>query len=72
MIMKTKINQIVTIVGFFTTTIAATLFVSWGMSIVVFCSTQAKNNNGNIIEQQIQVQIKERLPSSFKLLIPKI
>jgi hypothetical protein len=69
--MKTNINQMCTIVGFFSTTICATVAISWGMTNLIFEPEQclSKLDNGVLTKS---VEIRTDLKKTLKFLIPKI
>jgi len=69
--MKTNINQIFTIVGFFTTTIALTVAISLGMTNLIIEPAHNKNfNEKKIMIKQVKKKIDLR--HSLKLLVPRV
>jgi hypothetical protein len=68
--MKTNINQMCTIVGFFSTTICATIAISWGMINLIFEPEQCLSKFDNKVLTKT-VEIKTDLQKTFKFLIPK-
>jgi hypothetical protein len=69
--MKTNINQMCTIVGFFSSTIFATIALSWGMTNLIFEPEEclSKLDDGVLTKS---VEVKTDLKKNLKFLIPKI
>jgi len=71
--MKTQLNQIFTIVGFFSLSIGTTLAISWGMTNLLYHNEQAEMKpKHSIIIHQLDKQKNIDFSQSFKLLIPKL
>lgn len=68
--MKTHLNQIITVVGFFSLSIGATLAISWGVANVFIDKDQSKKTPKNITIPQANTA--KNIQRSFKLLIPNI
>ncbi|MBL4659516.1 MAG: hypothetical protein JKY19_04105 [Alcanivoracaceae bacterium] len=70
--MKTQLNQIITIVGFFSLSIGGTLAISWGMTNLLYHNELAEMKHKHIIiKHQLDKQKNVNFSQSFKLLIPK-
>jgi hypothetical protein len=69
--MKTNINQMCTIVGFFSTTMIATIAMSWGLINLIFepesCLTKFEDS---VLTKS--VELNTDLKKTFKFFIPKI
>ena len=72
-IMKTYSNQIITVVGLFSLSIASSLGISWGITSLVFQGeqTQQSMSANKIILKHNKPQLSMDYMKSFKLLIPK-
>lgn len=71
-IMKTYSNQIITVVGLFSLSIASSLGISWGITSLVFQGEQTQSMSANkIIVKHNKPQLSMDYMKSFKLLIPK-
>ncbi len=70
-IMKTQLNQVITITTFFSLMIGATLAISWGVSDML---VEDKSCQEETFSTVILNEVKENLNlnNSFKLLIPKL
>ena len=68
--MKTNINQMFTIVGFFSTTIFATIAISWGMTNLILEPQESFNKFDDKVLTKT-VEINADLQKVFKFLIPK-
>jgi hypothetical protein len=70
--MKTHSNQIITVVGLFSLSIASTLGISWGITSLLFQGEHTKPMSTNkIIIQHSKSQLSIDYIKSFRLLIPK-
>ena len=73
--MKTHINQIFTVVSFFSLSITTILVISWGMNGFLIhepiAKTQCMKHQGTAIEIK-QLKSCHKINESMKLLIPKI
>ena len=70
-IMKTQLNQILTITTFFSLAITTTLAISWGVSDVLLENEACKENQLNTLIIQ-QAKKSFDLNKSLQLLIPKL
>jgi len=69
--MKTNINQLCTIVGFFSTTMIATIAISWGMiNLILEPEPSLSKFEENALTKS--VKLNTGLQKTFKFLIPKI
>ena len=69
--MKTNLNQMCTIVGFFSTTIIATIAISWGMINLIFEPESCLNKCDDKVLTK-PVKFNSDLKKTFKFFIPKI
>ena len=71
--MKTHLNQIFTVVSFFSLSIGTTLAISWGMTNLLYKNEQTEiKPKSSIILHQVNKQKNVDFSQSFKLLIPKL
>ena len=70
--MKTHINQIFTVVGFFSLSIGATLAISWSMTSWLYHDEMVEAQRPHSMTvQKVSKKLNIDLSKSFKLLIPK-
>jgi hypothetical protein len=69
--MKTNLNQVCTIVGFFSTTIFATIAMSWGM-INLFVEPEKCSTYGDKNILMHAVKSSKDLKQALKFKIPKL
>lgn len=70
--MKTQFNQILTVVAFFTMSLASVVGVSWGFAGLVYCDSRMEEENKQIFQVQIKSNTNHSMDDVIKLLIPKI
>lgn len=69
--MKTQINQLITIVGFFTLSIVTTLAISWGMSHVIYDEVVEQEPLHEIIMIKAHSKVNIDLSKPLRMLLPK-
>jgi len=69
--MKTQINQLITIVGFFTLSVSSTLAISWGMSQVIYGQVVEQEPLHEIILIKAQSNVNIDLSKPLRMLLPK-